>query len=73
MSPELVFAAEIKVYIGKETGVGSMEDCSVITANCNFGNGLVGTIGVIGPKRMNYEKVIGTIKSLMIQAEKELE
>ena len=64
---------EIKVYIGKETGVGSMEDCSVITANCNFGNGLVGTIGVIGPKRMNYEKVIGTIKSLMIQAEKELE
>ncbi len=64
---------EINVYIGKETGVGSMEDCSVVTANCNFGNGLIGTIGVIGPKRMNYEKVIGTIKSLMIQAEKELE
>ena len=53
--------AGLRVYIGDETNVDSMKDCSVITANCDFGNGIKGTIGVVGPKRMDYEKVIKTI------------
>ena len=52
----------IQVYIGNETPVQSMKDCSVVTATYELGEGMRGTIGIIGPKRMDYEKVIGTLK-----------
>lgn len=57
----------IQVYIGDEMPVQSMKDCSVVTANYELGEGLRGTIGIIGPKRMDYEKVLGTLKNLMTQ------
>ncbi|MEI3421560.1 MAG: HrcA family transcriptional regulator [Butyricimonas faecihominis] len=44
-----------------------MKDCSVVTANYDLGDGLRGTIGIIGPKRMDYEKVLGTLQNLMNQ------
>lgn len=59
--------AGIQVYIGDETPVQSMKDCSVVTANYDLGGGLRGTVGIIGPKRMDYEKVLGTLRNLMIQ------
>jgi len=59
----------IQVYIGSETQVQSMKDCSVVTANYDLGDGLRGTIGIIGPKRMDYEKVVGTLKELMDQVQ----
>ena len=59
----------IQVYIGDETPVQSMKDCSVVTANYVLGDGLRGTIGIIGPKRMDYEKVVNTLRSLMSQLE----
>lgn len=59
--------SEIQVYIGDETPVQSMKDCSVVTANYVLGEGLRGTIGIIGPKRMDYEKVVGTLRSLVAQ------
>ena len=59
----------IQVYIGDETLVQSMKDCSVVTANYVLGDGLRGTIGIIGPKRMDYEKVVNTLRSLMSQLE----
>ena len=62
----------INVYIGDETKVDSMKNCSVITANCDFGNGMIGTIGVVGPKRMDYEKVLSTIKKSMEKFGKDL-
>lgn len=58
---------EIQVYIGSETQVQSMKDCSVVTANYELGDGLRGTIGIIGPKRMDYDKVVSTLRSLMNQ------
>ncbi len=58
---------EIQVYIGSETQVQSMNDCSVVTANYELGDGLRGTIGIIGPKRMDYDKVVSTLRSLMNQ------
>lgn len=58
---------EIQVYIGSETQVQSMRDCSVVTANYELGDGLRGTIGIIGPKRMDYDKVVSTLRSLMNQ------
>ena len=42
-----------------------MKDCSVVTATYEPGEGMRGTIGIIGPKRMDYDKVIGTLKTLM--------
>lgn len=57
----------ISVYIGEEAPVQSMKDCSIVTANYELGEGLRGTIGVIGPKRMDYEKVLRTLRNLMTQ------
>ena len=55
----------IQVYIGNETPVQSMKDCSVVTATYELGEGMQGTIGIIGPKRMDYEHVMKTLKTLM--------
>ena len=57
----------IQVYIGGESPVGVMQDCSVVTATYELGEGMDGKIGVVGPKRMDYEKVVGTLKTLMAQ------
>lgn len=57
----------IQVYIGGESPVGAMQDCSVVTATYELGEGMYGKIGVVGPKRMDYEKVVGTLKTLMAQ------
>ena len=57
----------IQVYIGQETPIQSMQDCSVVTATYEIGEGMYGRIGVIGPKRMDYDKVVSTLKTLMAQ------
>ena len=57
----------IQVYIGQETPIQSMKDCSVVTATYELGEGLQGTIGIIGPKRMDYENVLKTLKTLTEQ------
>ncbi len=55
----------IQVYIGNESPVQSMKDCSVVTATYDLGEGMRGTVGIIGPKRMDYDKVVGTLKNMM--------
>ena len=65
--PDTASDTEIQVYIGDETPVKTMKDCSIVTANYILGDGLKGTIGIIGPKRMDYEKVVDTMKGLMNQ------
>ena len=42
-----------------------MNDCSMVTANYDLGGGLRGTIGIVGPKRMDYEKVLNTLRTMM--------
>ena len=54
----------IQVYIGDETPVQNMKDCSVVTATYELGEGMKGTIGIIGPKRMDYEHVLKSMKRL---------
>ena len=54
----------IQVYIGEETPVQNMKDCSIVTATYELEEGVRGTIGIIGPKRMDYEKVVSTLKEL---------
>ena len=57
----------IQVYIGSETPVSTMKDCSVVTATYELGQGMRGTIGIIGPKRMDYENVVDNLKTLKVQ------
>ena len=57
----------IQVYIGEEVKMKSMQDCSVVTATYELEEGMKGTIGIVGPKRMDYEKVVGMLKNLKQQ------
>jgi len=54
----------IQVYIGEESPVSNMKDCSIVTATYELEEGARGTIGIIGPKRMDYQKVVSTLKNL---------
>lgn len=64
---ELTDKHDIQVYIGDEVPVDSMKDCSVVTATYELTSGVRGKIGIIGPKRMDYERVVSTIKDTMSQ------
>ncbi len=54
----------IQVYIGGESPMSNMQDCSVVTATYDLGKGMRGTIGIVGPKRMDYENVVDNLKTL---------
>ena len=58
---------DIQVYIGNEAPIQTMRDCSVVTATYELGSGIRGTIGIVGPKRMDYEKVVDSLKTLKSQ------
>lgn len=64
-------SGNVQVYIG-DGPVKNMEDCSLVTVNYDLGEGMKGVIGVIGPKRMDYEKVMNTLKNLGDQMNSEL-
>lgn len=57
----------IQVYIGDETPIEAMKDCSVVTATYEIEEGVYGKVGIIGPKRMDYERVVATLQNLMLQ------
>lgn len=57
----------IQIYIGNESPIQKMRDCSVVTATYELGEGIQGTIGIVGPKRMDYENVVDNLKNLKVQ------
>ena len=59
---------DISIKIGDENYFPEAKNCSVISAEYSLGDKALGTIGLIGPKRMNYSKVI----AIMAQVMKEL-
>lgn len=56
----------IQIYIGGENQNQNMQDCSVVTATYDLGDGMKGTIGIVGPRRMDYDKVVGTLKTIKL-------
>ena len=56
------FAEDIKVYIGDENEQKQLKDFSVVTFKHKVNGKDLGTIGIIGPKRMDYSKVISVMK-----------
>jgi heat-inducible transcriptional repressor len=51
-------AQGVQIFIGGESGVAPLDECSVVTAPYEVDGQVVGTVGVIGPTRMAYERVI---------------
>src|ERR1700733_5480476 len=51
-------AEGVQIFIGHESGYTILDDCSVVTAPYAEGDAVVGVVGVIGPTRMAYERVI---------------
>jgi heat-inducible transcriptional repressor len=48
----------VQIFIGQESGYQILDDCSVVTAPYALGDETVGVLGVIGPTRMAYDRVI---------------
>ena len=55
---------DIQILIGKENSDENLKDCSLVTATYKMPEGAKGTIGIIGPKRMDYKKVVTMLKDL---------
>ncbi|MDP3440491.1 MAG: HrcA family transcriptional regulator, partial [Azonexus sp.] len=51
-------AEGVQIYIGGESGIATLDECSVIAASYTVNGQVVGSVGVIGPTRMAYERVI---------------
>jgi heat-inducible transcriptional repressor len=54
----------IKIYIGSENRTLGFDECTIITANYNLENDITGTLGIIGPMRMEYRKVIPAVNCI---------
>jgi heat-inducible transcriptional repressor len=48
----------VQIFIGGESGIAPLDECSVVTASYEVEGQVVGTVGVVGPTRMAYERVI---------------
>ncbi|MBE3553513.1 MAG: heat-inducible transcription repressor HrcA [Thermicanus sp.] len=57
----------VLVRIGKENNHESIEDCSIVSATYEAGNNAVGTIGILGPVRMDYSRVMGILKIISLE------
>ena len=55
---DVVIKDGVQIFIGQESGFRILDDCSIVTAPYSADNEVVGVIGVIGPTRMAYERVI---------------
>ena len=56
--------SDIQILIGQENSDENLKDCSLVTATYKMPEGAKGTIGIIGPKRMDYKKVVTMLKEL---------
>ena len=56
---------ELSIKIGDENYLPEAKNCSVISAEYSFGGKPLGTIGLIGPRRINYSRVIAIMGQVM--------
>lgn len=55
----------IKILIGNENSLEQLKDCSIIKTDYKYGDNSYGSIGIIGPTRMNYAQVIPVLNSIV--------
>ena len=63
---------DIQILIGSENSVQGMKDCSVITATYKMSDDTRGTIGIVGPTRMDYSQVVSVLHGMVNNMEKVL-
>ena len=56
-------AQGVRVFIGEESGLAPLQACTVITAPYSSQGQVLGVLGVIGPTRMHYERVIPIVQA----------
>lgn len=54
-------AEGVSIIIGSENNIEAMQDCSLVTHSYKYGDNVLGTVGVFGPKRMEYPKIISLV------------
>lgn len=59
-----LWADDVKLHIGSENRGTSLVDCSIVSAPYRLRGGMVGTIGVLGPTRMDYPRVTGLVQRM---------
>lgn len=57
----------ITIKIGKENILEEVQECSLVLASYSFGKEVMGTIGILGPTRMDYAKTIAVVQQVVIQ------
>jgi heat-inducible transcriptional repressor len=67
LSPGESAAERPSVQIGEEIKIREMADCSVVSATYRLGDEVIGRVGVVGPKRMEYARVIGIMNAVTKQ------
>ena len=63
---------EIIIHIGNENVIEGIKDCSLVTASYSVGNHVIGTIGIIGPTRMEYSKVVSSMNYIRNKINQEI-
>ncbi|HHV30064.1 MAG TPA: heat-inducible transcription repressor HrcA [Clostridium sp.] len=63
----------VVIKIGKENDIEEMRDCSLVTTTYTAGNLVIGTIGIIGPTRMEYSKVLAAVNFMKKKMQEEVE
>ncbi|PJA37817.1 MAG: hypothetical protein CO182_11265 [Lysobacterales bacterium CG_4_9_14_3_um_filter_62_6] len=58
-----IHADGVRLFIGEESGIAPLGPCSVVTAPYGTENRTLGVIGVIGPTRMDYDRVIPVVQA----------
>ena len=51
-------ASGVHIFVGNESGLAGLDECSVVSAPYTADGKIIGTLAVVGPKRMNYERVV---------------
>ncbi|HCT65245.1 MAG TPA: heat-inducible transcription repressor HrcA [Lachnospiraceae bacterium] len=64
LSTKTVDGKDLQIYIGNENGIEEMKDCSIITTSYKFADNITGTIGILGPTRMNYSQVVSVLNAM---------
>ncbi|MDN7245810.1 heat-inducible transcriptional repressor HrcA [Planococcus shenhongbingii] len=62
----------LHIRIGSENALSAMEDCSVITVSYDIGEEQTGSIAIVGPKRMDYKRVVTLLDTLSGELSKQL-
>jgi len=63
---------DIVIQIGNENIIEGIKDCSLVTASYSVGNHVIGTIGIIGPTRMEYSKVVSSMNYIRNKINQEI-